>query len=176
MKIELILEKIELSINQFISSEIKILERGLNELNFNRKIANFIEPLFDGYDVDTEYNGDIDKLNDRKALEIAQNEMIKIGIKHNIKNYYIINPDIIIHTRESNDNNLVVLEIKKDSNQKKRKDFDLLKLKHLTINYCENHYNYKLGIALVFGTKEKAGTYDIHFFQNGIKLEKEELR
>lgn len=176
MDIKEILEKIDFSINKFIENELRVLERNLNELNFNRNLANILNPLFENYNIDTEYNGDIDKPNDRKALQIAQSEMEQIGIKPNQKNNYKINPDIIIHTRETNENNLVVLEIKKDSNQRKRKEFDLVKLKHLTINYCGNHYNYKLGIALIFGTRKNAGNYLIKYFQNGVELSRENLR
>jgi hypothetical protein len=69
-----------------------------------------------------------------------------------------------------------VLEIKKDSSPKKNKLFDLLKLEHLTIDYLGNHYNYKLGIGLVFGTKENAGNYEVTYFQNGNPTTKENLK
>jgi len=55
------------------------------------------------------------------------------------------------------------------------KDFDLIKLEHLTIDYLGNHCNYKIGIAVIFGTRENAGEYEIKFFQEGISKNKTEL-
>lgn len=101
--------------------------------------------------------------------------MKEIGIQPNEENNYQITPDIIIHIRNTNKNNLVVIEIKKDSNSKKRKEFDLLKLEHMSIDYMGNYYNYKLGVALVFGTKKNAGKCDIKYFQNGLPLMRESL-
>lgn len=46
----------------------------------------------------------------------------------------------------------------------------------MTINYLGNHYNYKLGVALIFGTKEDAGNYEIKYFQNGIATLRENLK
>src|SRR5690606_21894759 len=131
---------------------------------------------FTDYIVDPEYNGDKLKDNDRKALDIARDRMIEIGIEPNHVDSYQLTPDIIIHNRNINEDNLVVLEVKKDSNSKKNKEFDLLKLEHMTIDYMGNHYNYKLGVALIFGTKGNVGNYDIIYFQNGIMTQRENLK
>jgi hypothetical protein len=176
MEINEIVEKVDLSINQLLEKERDILTRGLNELNLNGHLTKYLTPLFKGLVVDPEYNGDKLKANDRKALDIAKSRMKEIGIEPNEENNYQLTPDIIIHTRNIKENNLVVLEIKKDSNSKKNKEFDLIKLEHMTIDYLGNHYNYKLGIALVFGTKGNAGTYDIKYFQNGIRIERQNLQ
>lgn len=134
-----------------------------------------MRPLFDGFHVDPEYNGDISKLNDRKEIEIAKNRMRQIGINPNDDDRYSLTPDIIIHTRNSNYNNLLVLEIKKDSNSTRNKEFDLLKLEHMTIDYQGNHYHYKVGAALIFGTGKKAGNFTIQYFQNGIPCDRQNL-
>jgi hypothetical protein len=168
--------RIDSAIHKLIEEEFDILKRGLNELNLNAHLAKYLMPLFGQYDVDPEYNGDIFKPNDRKALNIARNRMVKIGIKPNEVNNYQLTPDIIIHKRNSNEQNLVVLEIKKDSNSQKNKDFDLLKLEHLTIDYLGNHYNYRLGVALIFGTQNNAGRYEIKYFQNGMPTGRNSLK
>lgn len=170
-----ILEKLDFAINQLLAKENGILMRGLNELNLNGHLTKYLAPLFSRLDVDPEYNGDMLKDNDRKALEIAKRRMQEIGIEPKEANNYQLTPDIIIHTRNTNKNNLVVIEIKKDTNSKKNKEFDLIKLEHMTIDYLGNHYNYKLGVALVFGTNGNAGTYDIQYFQNGIRTERKNL-
>jgi len=175
MEINEILDKLDSSINELLKNEKDILTRGLNELNLNGHLVKYLTPLFMDYVVDPEYNGDKLKENDRKALDIARSKMKDIGIKPNEENNYQITPDIIIHTRNINEDNLVVIEVKKDSNSKKRKEFDLLKLEHMTIDYMGNHYNYKLGVALIFGTKKNVGLYNIKYFQNGIPSKRENL-
>ncbi len=102
--------------------------------------------------------------------------MREIGIEPNAKNSYTLTPDIIVHTRNTNENNLLVIEIKKDSNSKINKEFDLLKLEHMTVDYNQNHYNYKLGVAIVFGTKERAGDYSVLYFQDGVQKSKDNLK
>jgi len=175
MNINDLTTRLDEAICQLLEREFNILERGLNELNLNGHLTKYLTPLFEGYDVDPEYNGDIKKIHDRKELEIAKGRMHGIGIDPNNDDRYTLTPDIIIHTRNMNENNLLVLEIKKDSNLIKNKEFDLLKLEHMTIDYHGNHYNYRVGAAIVFGTKENAGNYTIQFFQNGHPCERNEL-
>lgn len=176
MEINEILKRIDNSVKSVLENEYDILERGLNELNLTGHLTKYLTPNFAELTVDPEYNGDKLKINDRKALDIARNRMIEIGISPNETDNYQLTPDIIIHQRNTNDNNLVVIEAKKDTNSKKRKNFDLLKLEHMTIDYSGNHYNYRIGIAMVFGTKKRAGEYEITYFQNGISTKKENLK
>ncbi len=175
MQIEVVVKNLRAAINVLLEKEADNFARGLNELNISAHMAFYLKPFFPQFDVDPEYNGDIEKPNDRKALDIAKNRMMEIGFEPNDKNNYKISPDIIIHRRKTNDNNLVVIEIKKDSHSRKHKEFDLIKLEHLTIDYVGNHYNYKLGVAIIFGTKKNTGTYDINFFQNSRVLFEENL-
>lgn len=136
----------------------------------------YLIPLFPNFTVDLEYNGDKLKDNDRKAIDIAKSRMADIGIEPNEQNNYKLIPDITIHKRNVNESNLVIIEAKKDTNSKKRKYFDLLKLEHMTIDYLGNHYNFKLGVAIVFGTKTNAGEVKLSFFQNGIPTIQENLK
>ena len=164
---EEILELINLSISSFIQNEHALLKRNLNEQLLSARLAHYLSLNFNKYDVDAEYNGDINKPNDRKALDIASHEIELIGKKANANDRYKITPDIIIHIRGTNEENLVVIEVKKDVSAELNKKFDLIKLRHLTTNYSGNHYNYKLGIAIVFGTGENAGFLETKYFSNG---------
>ena len=175
MEINQILENIETAIEKLLAGEIDTLRRGLNELNVSTHLAFYLKPIFLQYDVDPEYNRDIDKPNDRKALDIARNRIIEVGKKTNQNDNYKLSPDIIIHKRGTNENNLVVIEVKKDIHSKDLKEFDLIKLEHLTIDHLGNHYNYKIGIAIVLGTGNSAGQYEIKYYQNGIPRQNEEL-
>lgn len=170
-----ILSKLDIAIQQLFENDINILERGLNELNINANMTSYLRPLFEDFNVDPEYNGDISKTHDRKEIEIAERRILELGRRTNINNSYRLTPDIIIHTRNTNDNNLLVLEIKKDSNSRVEKEFDLLKLEHMTIDYNGNHYNYQLGAAIIFGTVLNAGQFQITYYQNGILTLRENL-
>jgi len=170
-----ILDRVEQGIKLLLEKEEDNLKRGLNELNVSTHLAFYLKPLFEEYDVDPEYNGDIDKPNDRKALDIASNRIMEVGRIPNESENYKLSPDIIIHRRRSNEYNLAVIEVKKDTHSKNLKDFDLIKLEHLTINYLGNHYNYNLGIAVILGTNDNTGNYDIILFNEGILVKRQEL-
>lgn len=165
-----ILSKIDLALQSLFSNDSYLLERRLNERSIAFKLAEYLQPLFNGYNVDSEYNGDAGKENDRKALSIAENRIREIGFDPNEDNHYSISPDIIIHKRGLNTDNLVVIEVKKDTSLDKHKQFDLIKLEHLTIDFLGNHYNYRLGIALILYTGNKTGTNSFSYFQNGLPI------
>jgi len=162
-----ILNNIDLAIGIFFSNDFCLVKRDLNERSIQFKLATYLQVLFKENDVDCEYNGDTSKENDIKALNIAKDEINKINKPNSKEDSYRISPDIIIHKRGSNDFNLVVIEIKKSTSNELYKGFDLIKLKHLTIDYLGNKYNYKIGMALVFGTDENAGKKSETFFQLG---------
>lgn len=176
MRIDNVLERLDQGINALLENESDNLRRGLGELNLSTHLANYLTPLFPDHNVDPEYNGDFDKPNDRKALAIAERRIREIGKSVKETNIYPIIPDIIIHRRRTNDHNLVVIEVKKDIHPENHKDWDLIKLEHLTIDYLGNHYNYKLGVAIVFGTMEDAGKYSLRYFQNGREVAKGNLK
>ncbi|MDV2446712.1 hypothetical protein CMU93_04260 [Elizabethkingia anophelis] len=170
MEIKQIIQNLKKGITTLLDNESNNLKRRLNELNISNHLAFYLKPLFSEYNVDPEYNGDIEKPNDRKALDIAKKRILEIRRTPNSTNNYKFSPDIIVHRRETNDHNLLVIEVKKDINPSSDKEFDLIKLEHLTINYLGNHYNYKLGVAIIFGTGENTGQYEIRYFQNGIEF------
>ena len=176
MEIEGVLNRLDVAIQKLLQNERDILQRGLKELNLSGHLTKYLTQLFDGFDVDPEYNGDKLKPNDRKALDIAKSRMIEVGIKPKEANNYQLTPDIIIHKRNRNDFNQVVIEVKKDTAPKKTKGFDLLKLEHMTIDYMGNHYNYKLGVAFLLGTRDNVGNIEVTYFQNGIPTKRADLK
>lgn len=93
------------------------------------------------YNIDNEY--DKDRLSESGLKEIIYNNKI-INIR----------PDLIIHTRGNNDNNLVAIEFKKESNKNnKAKWFDNEKLKILTDN--NYRYKYQYGFYIEFTIKRE---------------------
>jgi hypothetical protein len=176
MDIKDIIAKINISISEVIKNDISILERGLNEEIISNAISHYLKPLFQGYDVNAEYNGDVQNEGDRKKIIVDRRRILEIKKKSNKNNIYKLSPDIIIHKQGTNDENLVIFEVKKDTHEPIGKEYDLIKLEHMTINYLENHYNYKLGVAIIFGTLNNAGKYDVIYFQEGVKTELSNLK
>jgi hypothetical protein len=174
MRINEILEKFDIALNALFSNDLFLLERSISERSISYKLAEYLQPLFIGYNVDCEYNGDVDKPNDIKALDITEAEIRSVGYKPSHDNNYNINPDIIIHCRGSNKNNLVVIEVKKDRSNPNYKEYDKIKLKHLTTNILGNHYNYKLGVFLELGTLGASGSKSVIYFQEGKQIEQRE--
>ena len=97
MEINEILKRLDDSITSVLENEFDILARGLNELNLTGHLTKYLTPHFEELTVDPEYNGDKLKGNDRKALDIARNRMIEVGIPPNETENYQLTPDIIIH-------------------------------------------------------------------------------
>ncbi|MBK6828951.1 MAG: hypothetical protein IPG86_19795 [Chitinophagaceae bacterium] len=171
-----IVARVKEAIDTWVTKDKGNLERNLHEVNASGRLTSFLIPLFSEYDVDPEYNGDMGKPNDRKALEIAKNRIREVRKKvHNDDNYEC-RPDIIIHKRQTNDHNLVVIEVKKDIHQQDDKDYDLIKLEHLTIDHLGNHYNYKLGVSVIIGTGQNAGKWEINYFQEGDPRQEDKLK
>ena len=112
-----------------------LLERKVREECVNHRLAFYIEAIYEEivkddrlYCVDLEYNKDISpdykKVKDENGNEIS------------------IRPDIIVHKRESNNDNLIAIEAKYESNSK----HDIFKLTRL----LEAPYNYSYSVAISY--------------------------
>jgi len=165
MEIDEILYRIQIAVKILLKNEFYNLANNTSERNLSAKLSCYLAGLFPEYDVDAEYDKN---LYVQKQLEIHKAEMQQYRDPDKIHDddLYSIIPDVIIHTRSTN-NNLVVIEVKKNGNSAKSKEFDELKLKLLTSNEGINHYHYKLGIALILGTGTDTGCCEIKCFRNG---------
>ena len=123
---------IERALKELIRRDVSLIHRKVKEECINHRLAcyleRFLSKYWGGYSVDLEYNKNY---NDPKKIIIDENKNIKA-----------IRPDIIIHERETNDNNLIAFEIKKNYTDK----HDLKKIKEL----LRNPYNYKYGCLISY--------------------------
>lgn len=139
MTFEQLKQIIDDSIEELKIKDAYLLEHDLNERSISHKLSCYIGKRIDGWDVDAEYNRN---MNDQKRLSPTD--------KHGVM------PDIIIHKRGKNndngieDNNLLVVEVKKTPNEKQKKN-DISKLKRFIKNrpYC-----YKFGAFIAFDGSE----------------------
>lgn len=109
------------------------------------------------YDVslDCQYNRNFEH---PKGLFKQTEEGIRVKTKNAI-------PDLLLHKRGSNSDNLMVLEFKKGKPSKDQMDIDAEKLCYYTSS--ENEYKYLLGFAIWLYKKNKAA---VKVFENGKEM------
>lgn len=127
------------SLEELRRMDAYLLEHNLNERSISHKLSCYIGKRIEDWDVDAEYNRNMD---DQKRLTPSD----KSGVM----------PDIIVHRRGQNnyngteENNLLVIEIKKIPTASERKK-DILKLKKFIKN---SPYHYKYGAFIAFDGSE----------------------
>lgn len=115
---------LENALSELISLEDNIIERKLYEVCINHRFANYLNNeikkcnIYKWLEVDLEYDKNYDK---KKEILTA-------------KGKEPIRPDILIHQREDNNNNMVAIECKKNYMNKKDRT-KLLKLLDDPFNY-----------------------------------------
>ncbi|MEK7435110.1 MAG: hypothetical protein AABZ74_18410 [Cyanobacteriota bacterium] len=166
MEKTLISEKVTKAINNLLINDTYLLEHDLNERSITHKLAEYLQQEFLGFNVDCEYNGNITRSNYRgKNLNLHEQ-------KDKLKNKYpkaviSVYPDIIVHQRGTNDNNLLLIEVKKSSSRVDSA-FDLDKLRVYTIDSGLNKLGYEYGIFLKFKAgQNNPNLEEIIWFQNG---------
>jgi hypothetical protein len=159
--------KLNTALDKLYVKDWYLLEKSVHERSITHKLAEYLQVLFPDYDVDCEYNNDIDKRKtfiSNDAMSKLKEELKKIDlnpesknlleeIKKLSKNFY---PDIIVHKRNTNKHNVLIIEAKKDNTDT---SFDEVKLTAMT----QNHYNYQLGVSIILSTN---ANYD----RNQVKL------
>lgn len=79
----------------------------MNEPAISHKLAQYLQPRFNDYHVDCEYNRNVESEDLRKKIYLAgQSSSSGMTVRN-------IVPDIIIHERGVNSKNLCIIEIKK---------------------------------------------------------------
>ena len=100
----------------------------VSERSIAHKLGCYLSQLIQEYDVDCEFSRDLDAIKQMGCDKIV--------------------PDLIVHKRGNNDDNLIVIEVKPWWNDKSKAFIkDENKLTYLT-NY-NNQYKYKYGFSLI---------------------------
>ncbi len=111
--IEQVKARVIAALKMFFLNDIYLLEKDVNERSISHRVATYLQYVFNGWDVDCEYNRDHNDpkyiQNVRDFLNRNNNEKIDIADVDATTAY----PDIIIHERGTNDSNLLAIEIKK---------------------------------------------------------------
>lgn len=106
-----------------------MLSENLNERTITHKLAEYFQKYFQDYNVDCEYNR---MMKGEEYITKKLNLKIE-DIKTNDTTQKTVFPDIIIHKRGNNSDNFMVIEVKKEENNKD-KEFDLKNWKFLKNN------------------------------------------
>lgn len=136
---EQILQGIEYALIHLYDKDKYLLEHKVHEqaivFRFALYFENFVNSLGKDYNLDVEYNKNMDNPKRIRANENGKK------------------PDLIIHSRGSNECNLLILEFKTYWNSNYQQDFKKLK------EFCRaNEYNYQYGACIILG-REKADTH-----------------
>lgn len=179
-----IVELLNLAINILFANDGDLIERGANERCISHKLAMYLQPLFNGYNVDCEYNLNVDSPNERKRIGVLKTELTEIGKeltkteKANTENPLTFRnaiPDIIIHKRGINGENLCIFEIKtKTPNTQDGRVavlFDSVKLKAYTYTEYGSELKYQLGIYIDFETHTQNLPYSLKYYKEGTEID-----
>lgn len=146
-----IIYKIKESIEELYKNDYELFSYQTNdplicERTLTFRLGLYLQKLFKDYNVDCEYNRHLDKI---KKIEDAD-----------------VYPDIIIHNRKNDENNLVWIEVKKSNNSSKvDANSDRKRLCYVT---KEEPYHYKYGIFIMLD-KDIKNTF-VEIYQVGKKL------
>jgi hypothetical protein len=164
------------ALKEFLLEEKFLLENNLNERTITHKLAEHLKAHFCDYDVDCEYNR-MPK-NNKNMTEEYITKRLNLDIKKvktDDDNGQTVFPDIIIHKRGENEQNYLVIEVKKkkfaneiirgSKEKETHRDFDKKKLKAYTKT---KELKYKFGVYLEFNGK---GISEMKFFKDGKELE-----
>jgi len=144
MEFNFVKERVETAITEFINNDAYLLEVNANERSMTHRLAIYLQEQFQEWNVDCEYNRN---LADAKRVHLLKEQL---GIEiHQIDtdddSGQTVYPDIIVHHRGKNEDNLLIIEAKK-STSNIDEERDHLKL----IAYREAPLNYKYGLFLKF--------------------------
>ena len=163
---------------KFLKDEKEIIRIDINERTLSARLMFHLQTLllneiyqenYKEYSVDCEYN----RINEieYKILKVCEYIEKTKNFEEVDKKVY---PDIIVHKRNEN-NNLIVIEMKKVNSYIKKKENDKNRLKAMTNPRKLNNFNYILGVYFEVDTTGN-NNHIIEFFVNGKEYKKVENR
>ncbi|MBZ9737170.1 hypothetical protein LB534_14820 [Mesorhizobium sp. CA18] len=151
MDIEETKARLEKAVTLFVDDQKQLLELDVNERALGATLAHlFVRECFPDHKVDAEYN--------RVGLD-GSPKRLNLPLECGGENTPVY-PDIVVHHRGVNEENLLVVEIKKTTNKQSRR-CDLIKLEAY-----RDQLHYQLGAFLELPAGDDVGRIDprIHWF------------
>lgn len=145
---EIIKARLESALNKLLRRDIDLLRLDVNERAITHRLAMYLQEDFLEWDVDCEYNRSHDQV---KQLKFPEGEC-----RPDDTNAKTVFPDVIVHRRNT-DQNLLVIEVKKDSNNE-GEDYDLEKLRAF-----KSELGYSSAAFIRFQTRGRPGAEPIRW-------------
>ena len=155
MRNEVIKAKLDNALRILLKNDSDLIKRDVGERIITHKLAEYLQAEFVHFHVDCEYNRNF---GDSKRLNLIVEELTKV-LRDTYQNridrlppHELLSistyPDIIVHIRQRNKHNLLIVEVKKD-NSEVPLDLDIQKLKSFTEPGGDNPYHYQLGARIL---------------------------
>lgn len=135
-------EAVSKALSDFWSIDYLLLKNDANERSITHKFAEHLKNYFPTWNVDCEYNRDG---NNIKRLNLEP--LIKKVNSDDDKGETVY-PDIIVHER-GKENNLLVIEAKKDNNS----TVEAVKLDKFKLSKYKSDLGYKFALFITFNTE-----------------------
>jgi hypothetical protein len=124
-------EAVDDALRLLFVNDIFLLESDVAERTIAAKLACYLAPHFHKHSVDVEYN--------RHGLDIKRVDLPEAYRGDHAGRIY---PDVIVHTRGNDEENLLVIQIKKSTNRQSR-DYD-----RAVIEAMKRDFKYRSGLLL----------------------------
>lgn len=151
-------------------NDISLLQNDVSERAITHKIAEYLQVKFPDLNVDCEYNRNFELgAEASKTLWVLKDREINKGLGEDDLLAISTYPDIIVHRRMTNAENLLIMEVKK-KNSRVGHDHDHEKLKAFTELGKRNSYYYQFGVFILLETgTEKPKKPELTWFVRGQK-------
>lgn len=133
-------KKVNLALDLFYENDSQLIEDKVQERAITHRFALYLEQLFKGYDIDCEYDKHGKLTKELEGISECSLERMTDRIL----------PDILIHKRGNDSDNLVVFEIKSKTDAN---DCDIRKLELMTKK--NGQFNYSFGVFIKFTENRK---------------------
>jgi hypothetical protein len=150
LSLEIVKEKVEAALRKLRSQDSFLIQMDTNERAISHKLAEYLQEEFLDWNVDCEYN--------RHGCDVKKLKNVSVpneSIGWDEPEAKTIFPDIIVHRRNTDENNLLIIEVKKSSNTVSRKT-DKDKIIVLT----KDEYRYRFGLLLEISVNNAADTLE----------------
>ena len=167
---DVILERFRLALAELWAGDRVLIERQLNDATVAHRLAVYLERQFPGFHTDCQYNRNSRVLEDtydfpymsRTRQRDLRRNLLRQGLSEPeadaaagaVAHAY---PGIIVHLRENNDFNLLVVEVQiRGTRQGWSGEGDAKdKLRRYTLQGAEGQFRYALGLYVELGVNEQ---------------------